>query len=94
MKESGKWSYSQIIKDKKLTLLTTLLNINCLIYYISSKILFASKTTTMAFSSQHFIAMAILAVIDLLVCWGYIHFCIKKNYFDEENLTEEVQSSL
>lgn len=94
MGELCKQFYNQITKDKKsITLLTTLVNINCLAYYIFSRILFGS-TTTMAFSSQHFIAMTILVVVDLWICWGYIHSCIKRNFFNERNHTEEVQSAL
>ncbi len=96
MGELCKQFYNQITKDKKsITLLTTLVNIKCLGYYICSKILFGSKTAnSMAFSSQHFIAMTILAVVDIWVCWGYIHSCIKRNSFNERNRTEEVQSAL
>ena len=96
MGELCKRFYNQITKDKKsITLLTTLVNINCLAYYVCSQILFGSKTATMmTFSNQHFIAMTILVVVDLWVCWGYIHSCIKKNFSNVQNHTEEVISAL
>lgn len=96
MGELCKRFYNQITKDKKsITLLTTLVNINCLAYYIYSRILFNPKVvTSIAFSGQHFIATITLVVVDLWVCWGYIHSCIKRNFLNEQNHTEEVQSAL
>lgn len=96
MRELCKRFYNQITKDKKsITLFTTLVNIKCLAYYIYSRTLFSSGIVmAMTFSSQHFIAATILAIVDLLLCWGYIHSCIKRNNFVEQNRTEEVQSAL
>ena len=96
MRELSKRFYDQIINDKKTSiLLITLANIYCLAYYICSRILFNVKgVATLTFSWQHFIAMSILTILNLGICWQYIYFCIKRNSLNEQNHIEEVQSAL
>lgn len=98
MSEYYKKLYNLITKDKKsITLFTTLVNIKCLAYYICFRFLFVSGTvspTSVVFTNRHFVATTILVVLDLWLCWGYIHSCINKNSFNEDNCTEELQSAL
>lgn len=85
-----------LIKNKKLiTLFTTLVNINCLAYYVFSHVIFKSDTaTTSIFTNKHFIAIIILAILNLWICCGFIHLCIKPNFYNECQRTEETQSAL
>lgn len=86
----------RIIMDKKsITLLTTLVNIKCFAYYVFSQVLFGTGMAALpAFTNQHFISSVILAVFDLLICWGYVHLCIKANPCDEYNHTEDLSTTL
>lgn len=79
------------IKDKKvITLFITLVNINCLAYYVFSKTLFNSVAT----SNKQFIASAILAIFDLLLCGGFIQLYVIGNTYKNEGALEETSSAL
>lgn len=88
--------YNIVTKDKKsITLFTTLVNIKCLAYYIFSRVLFGNaKATSFIFANQHFVSATILAIIDLLFCWGYVHSCVKIKTNNEDDSTEDISLAL
>ena len=92
-----KWLWSFIAKENKklITLFTTLVNVKCLAYYILSQVLFGSNAlATVTFSNGHFVATVIIAILDLWLCWGFIHSCVKASSLEEHNCEDGTQSSL
>ena len=85
-----------LIKEKKsITLFTTLVNIKCLAYYIFSRVLFSSSNATIVvFNNNFFIATVLTAILDLWLCCGFIHSCIKCNSYKVYQRTDETQETL
>ena len=87
--------FYHIIKDKKsVTLFTTLVNIKALAYYIFLTLFTPNTTATVVFTNWYFVATLILTILDLWLCWGFIHSCIKINPCNEYFRTKEAQSAL
>lgn len=82
-------------KDKKgITLFTTLVNIKCLTYYLFSLFFFVPNTQgNITFSYVHFIAIIIPAIFDLLLCWGFVHSCVRANINDSCKSSDEAKSA-
>lgn len=83
-------------ENKKLIVLfTTLVNVKCLAYHIFSQVFFGSNAlATVTFANSHFAATTVIAVLDLWLCWGFIHSYVKANSFEEHNCESVTQSAL
>lgn len=88
--------YDLITKDKKaITLFTTLVNIKCFAFYIFPQIINGKGVTTpTTFANWHFVCAVSLSVFDLLICWGYVHSCVRSESRDECVHTEGLPTAL
>ena len=88
--------FYNMIKDKKIiTFFTTLVNANCLIYFIFSKYFTNNANNiTELFSSSHHIAMIVLAICDLVLCSGFVNLYVKSKSNNSFHRNETIQSTI
>ena len=86
--------YQEIIKNKKIIVLfTTLVNVSCLIYYLFTRFFPTSNTSTGTppiSVNIIFIIIVSVAVVNLLICFGFIHLWIKEK---KTELEDRIQNS-
>ena len=86
--------YQEVIKNKKIIVLfTTLVNVSCLIYYLFTRFFPTSNTSTGTppiSVNIIFIIIVSVAVVNLLICFGFIHLWIKEK---KTELEDRIQNS-
>lgn len=88
--------FRNLIRDKKnITFFTTLVNVNCLVYYILSK--YCSKqilNVNQVLNNYNYLTIAISTVIDLLLCNGFVYLYFKSKSPNSFDSSEPKQSAI